>query len=213
MALDGLTRACDAADAKVAELGLGAAAQQHVGGAEIAVHEAEQAAGLVHLAVHVLQRGGEVGGDEQRLVFGHRGADAGEGDEQRRQARPRDLFEHQEPLALLAAEVVHRDDVGVLQAEAVAGLVEEALLGAGLGEAVGPDELDDDAALEAARHVLKRPVDLGHAARADALAQLVAAEARAGADPAALRARWRAIHRAGRCFAHRAPAAGSWPDR
>ena len=84
---------------------------------------------------------------------------------------------HRDVVALTdLSELVHRDDVRVVQVHADLGLVDEQRDKAGIARVLGADALDDQALLEAGDPKGAREEHLGHAAGADLLKQLVLAE-------------------------------------
>ena len=86
----------------------------------------------------------------------------------------------QEELVLRPAEIVHRDDVGVVQGGQQVGLVAELRHRVGIDDQLGPQAFDHHRAAEAAFAHGHRREDLGHAALADPLDDRVAAD---GAQP------------------------------
>ena len=89
---------------------------------------------------------------------------------------PLDVLLGQEELILPAAEVVHRDDVRVMERGQQVGLVAKLRDGVGIGRQLGPQPLDHHRAAKAPFAGGDRRVDLGHPAQADAIDQRVAAD-------------------------------------
>ena len=91
---------------------------------------------------------------------------------------PLDVLLGQEELVLPAPEVVHGDDVRVMEGAEEVGLVAELRDGVGIGRQLGAQPLDHHRAAKAPFAGGHRRVDLGHPAEADPLDQRVAADDR-----------------------------------
>ena len=147
-----LARRADFGDAEVHQLDLPLVADDDVLGRDVAVHDAQVAAGLVAQRVGVVQPRADLGHDE---------CGDGKGDPEAHVARPaRQLRER------LAVDVLHGQEVlAVDLAEGrVAGVVRQ-------------DPLDDHRLGDAGGGDVLRAEDLRHAARGDAVEQEVLAEA------------------------------------
>jgi hypothetical protein len=92
--------------------------------------------------------------------------------------------------AVVLVDVVHVDDVRMVEQRADAGLVEEHLHDPRIVGELGAEPLDDDLLLEAGHRGLPREIDLGHAADREATDQRVTSAERGRVEvgsPVALR--------------------------
>ena len=98
-----------------------------------------------------------------------------------RQRQAFDVLHHQEIGFILAIEVMHRSDVGMIQLGKCQRLFAESLARFRIGERARRQDLDGHLALQPLVH---RPIDASHAAGADLFQQRVMPERRADHRPA-----------------------------
>jgi hypothetical protein len=150
-----------ARQAEVGDLGLALARQQDVFGFDVAVDDAEFAGPL--------QRGGDLAHDAQ----GDRQFGRPLAGEEVAEVTPLDVFHRHVVDAVVFADGVDLDDVGVVDAGGRLGLAAEPLQGAGVGGQLRLEQFDRDLA---AQRPLLGEEDLAHAALADGAEQVEVAE-------------------------------------
>ena len=87
-----------------------------------------------------------------------------------------DVLEHRVVVAVVDAEAEHRDEVAMMEPATERGLVDQRALELVIAGELGREQLDRDLALESARTVGDREMDLGHAAASDAAHELVGSD-------------------------------------
>jgi hypothetical protein len=154
-------------DAEVDELDLTVVGDEHVARRDVAMHDAERRVVVIGELVRVVQAGERLGqhldlhAERKQLAGAARAPDALEG-------LALEVFHRDVVAALVLADVVGLDDVGVVEPRGQARFLEEhpteVLV---LGE-VAAQQLDRDELLESAEPALRqRQVDLGHSSMPD----------------------------------------------
>ncbi len=136
----------------------------------------------VALAVRVVERGGDLRGDEQRELRLHRLSALLAAAEDGFQIVAIDVLHGDVVGVLDLAEVVDVDDVVVVELRGQLGLIDEHLDEVLVVRQMGKDLLDGDRLLESFDAAHPRLPDLGHAARGDLLDHHVLAELHAVRD-------------------------------
>ncbi len=140
------------------------------------MHDVQRGSVLVGEGVGVVEALGDAGADLRRHRKGEgKAGDGGSVVEAAEVRTPHQLHGEVEG-AVHLAEVEDGHDVGMGEACGEASFVEEHRLKARIVGEVGQDALDHEAAREAARSLLPREEDLGHAAKGDAPFEDVAPE-------------------------------------
>jgi hypothetical protein len=134
------------------------------------VDDAERQASGAHGGVEVAQAERELVDDVKRERLGHGAVEV------TREIGAVDVLHHDVVAAVVHAEAEHGDEVTVVQRGAERGLADQRALELGLAGELGSELLDRDQALEAARAVGAREVDLGHSAAAEPAYQRVGAD-------------------------------------
>ena len=163
-------------DAEIGEVDLAAPRHQHVGGAHVAVDDAERHALGIAGAMGVVQRVGDFGAQIQHelhreLTLAMLGALA-----ELHGVEPVDELQDLERQAIEHAVVEHRHDVGVVQVTRDARLVEKHAHDRRLRCLLGQQPLDRDAPREAVRTFGARLEHLGRSTSTEAPQDVVAAD-------------------------------------
>ena len=172
--LGDLDRVLERRHAEVEQLHAPRRGDDDVGRRDVAVDGIQRPAVAVAQAVDVVQRAAHlarhVSDDRRRRLAVRRAQRA----QDARQRRPLDVFERQEQHAVVFAEVVDVDDVGVVQQPQQLGFVDEHANELGVVTVRRENPLDDDVAREPARTQRPRLEHLGHPPDTQRVQQLVA---------------------------------------
>jgi hypothetical protein len=163
-------------DAEVADLHVPGVGDQHVGGADVAVDQAQRAAIGVGGFVGVVEAFERLGQDEQGELEGELELLLGAAGQHVQEVFPLHKLHADEVLAFDLAQVVDLHDVAVDEAHHDLGLVDEHLDELFVVGEVRQDLFDRKLFLKPVRAVHLRAEDLGHTAAADAIEQGVLSE-------------------------------------
>ncbi len=166
--------------AEVGDLDRAVERHQDVGQRHVTMHDREGAALAVGEVVGVVEPGADPEDDPDRHAQRHRVAGPGRRLEQVPQIPAAHVLHRVVVVPGLLADVVDRDDVGVVEARGQARLVEEHAHVVGLHREVRQHPLDHHLLLEAGDALAARQVDLGHAPHRQEPHDLVATEASPG---------------------------------
>ena len=149
---------------EVEDLRVAAGGHEDIGGLDIAVHDAAR--------VRRLQAIGDLDGHAEHRVKGHRAATHGV-----KQRLSLEEFGDDIRHAIVPADVVHREDVRVIQCRGCARFLLESREAIRVGDERGWQHLDRDVPLQPG---VSAAIHLTHAARADLGSDFIWAEASAG---------------------------------